>query len=244
MDANDRRSLSSEVTAEAIRLLRSTDLTVGQIAKQVGASLAWAYGLKEKHFPERQRAGKLAPPDDADGCRTCTRCKLKKPFSEYRARSDSAGGLSRTCRACDAETGRSLRESAERRHDPANVVPEKKCSKCKLLKPASEFRPKKTATGGLRSRCRSCEIDDTREMKYGIDRREFDALMKAQGGRCAICKRPFSGVGAKQTHVDHDHVTGRVRGLLCYTCNVGIGYFNDSVAMLEHAIAYLKKDSP
>lgn len=70
----------------------------------------------------------------------------------------------------------------------------------------------------------------------------FDALLKKQGGRCAICwVIPTKGIGREtKLAVDHCHATGRVRGLLCMNCNVGLGLFKDSQARLAMAIAYLR----
>lgn len=66
---------------------------------------------------------------------------------------------------------------------------------------------------------------------------EYDRLLNLQGGGCAIC-------GAFPTErslaVDHDHDTGRIRGLLCMRCNTGIGHFEDSIPLLEAAIDYLE----
>jgi hypothetical protein len=80
--------------------------------------------------------------------------------------------------------------------------------------------------------------------KFGITLDQFNAAMKAQGGVCAICKRPSKTLHAsgkvKDLAVDHDHETGRFRGLLCTSCNNGLGRFKDSPDLLAAAIAYLK----
>lgn len=73
--------------------------------------------------------------------------------------------------------------------------------------------------------------------KYGLTMEDFAAMIVAQGNACAISKTPF-GPGSKIC-VDHDHVTGRVRGLLCDSCNKGLGAFSDEVERLQSAIAYL-----
>lgn len=76
------------------------------------------------------------------------------------------------------------------------------------------------------------------ETTYGITADEYDALYRAQGGRCAICRR---ATGAKRRlAVDHDHDTGLVRGLLCKTCNYKIlGHLRDDPEALQRAIDYL-----
>lgn len=70
---------------------------------------------------------------------------------------------------------------------------------------------------------------------YNIDFAERDALLDKQDGRCAICH-----VEMDTPCIDHDHETGKVRGLLCQTCNTGLGMFRDSVRNLASAIVYLQ----
>ena len=75
--------------------------------------------------------------------------------------------------------------------------------------------------------------------RYGISVEDYERLFLQQDGRCAICLIPFSG----KAHIDHDHETGVVRGLLCRPCNVGLGHFGDSVEGLMRAVAYLERNS-
>jgi hypothetical protein len=82
--------------------------------------------------------------------------------------------------------------------------------------------------------------------KYGLTIKQFDDMMDQQNGVCAICGRPPATDGWRtvtRLHVDHDHVTGRVRGLLCDTCNRGLGYFHDDLVKLELAKQYLIRTS-
>lgn len=72
---------------------------------------------------------------------------------------------------------------------------------------------------------------------YGISLAERDAMLSAQGNCCAICKA--TSPGKKDWHVDHDHKTRVVRGVLCGGCNPGIGHFDDSPPVLLAAIHYL-----
>jgi hypothetical protein len=73
---------------------------------------------------------------------------------------------------------------------------------------------------------------------YGMTLEEFNKLVETQGNACAICSTSIPG-GRGTWHVDHDHKTGKVRGLLCNACNVGLGYFKDSMDNLNNAILYL-----
>lgn len=72
---------------------------------------------------------------------------------------------------------------------------------------------------------------------YEITRAEHRRLLDLQQHRCAICDQPPPPPTV--LHIDHDHETGEVRGLLCRACNLGLGFFIDDIDRLEHAIAYL-----
>jgi len=71
---------------------------------------------------------------------------------------------------------------------------------------------------------------------YGITIEDYDEMVEAQEGRCLICIEPTD-----KLVVDHDHETGKVRGLLCSACNTGIGHLKDSTERLFSAIDYLTK---
>jgi hypothetical protein len=76
---------------------------------------------------------------------------------------------------------------------------------------------------------------------FGISADEYDELLARQGGKCAICgEKPER---AASLHLDHDHVTGEVRAILCLSCNQGIGKFRDDPELLERAARYLRGDS-
>ena len=75
--------------------------------------------------------------------------------------------------------------------------------------------------------------------RYGLTPRDYDRLLAAQGNRCEICGTPVEP--GKRLHVDHDHETGKVRGLLCGNCNRGLGLYKDSPVYLANAITYLEK---
>lgn len=75
--------------------------------------------------------------------------------------------------------------------------------------------------------------------RYGMELETFLSMLEKQNGRCAICNNIFRA--DKDTNVDHCHVTGKTRALLCFKCNVGIGRFNDSIELVEKALEYLKK---
>lgn len=135
------------------------------------------------------------------------------------------------------------------------------CSSCKQQKEKVLFHKNKNAKDGLNSRCVECTLEYNRERyrknkgrakdyqreywlknnrritlsKYGLTEDDFSDMLKTQGGRCAICEKVPDTI----LYVDHCHLTGRVRGLLCRACNTSLGNFEDDVARLQKAIDYL-----
>lgn len=107
---------------------------------------------------------------------------------------------------------------------------------------AREYRKNGRATVPKAPRRTKEEIAESKRRawvkhKYGIEYLEYDAMIEAQDGKCAICGEP--PVGRKHLDVDHCHETGKVRGLLCYPCNRGIGNLGDDSNRVMAAAAYL-----
>ena len=77
---------------------------------------------------------------------------------------------------------------------------------------------------------------------YGLTPEDYQRMVVEQDGRCAACGEPPTGAGhCGRLHIDHDHETGDIRGLLCVTCNQGLGQFKDSPARLRLAAMYLER---
>jgi len=78
--------------------------------------------------------------------------------------------------------------------------------------------------------------------KYGLTEAQFYDLLDKQDGKCGICEIGISGIinRYRLAHVDHCHSTGKVRGLLCRKCNVGIGMFGDGHEVASKAVEYLQ----
>lgn len=74
--------------------------------------------------------------------------------------------------------------------------------------------------------------------KYGLTPSTFDSMLADQGGLCAICKT--GDPGKRGWHVDHDHQTGLVRGILCRECNLGLGFLGDTAETVAAAAKYLE----
>ena len=127
----------------------------------------------------------------------------------------------------------------------------KRCVKCEQQLSRDKFYVRKE-TGRPASWCKRCIYKANRErrladggraqgvslrrFRYGLEPADIEAMAQEQGHRCAICRRER---GSRDLHIDHDHATGRVRGLLCPSCNMGLGQFRDSDEMLMAAITYL-----
>lgn len=78
---------------------------------------------------------------------------------------------------------------------------------------------------------------------YGLELEQVEALFNDQNGQCAICKHALVLGGKSGAKVDHDHVTNRVRGILCSRCNTALGSFRDDTNVLAAAISYLVKSN-
>ena len=85
-----------------------------------------------------------------------------------------------------------------------------------------------------------------RKRWYGLEHDDYLKMLEKQNNVCAICCKPESVVNpsgeTKPLSVDHDHATGKVRGLLCSACNQAIGLFKDDIKTLQSAILYLEED--
>src|SRR5678810_15646 len=69
-------------------------------------------------------------------------------------------------------------------------------------------------------------------IRFGLSQDEYDAMEQVQGGLCATCRRPEESGWARRLHIDHDHDTGKVRGLLCGKCNTCLGGFNENIEVM------------
>ena len=123
----------------------------------------------------------------------------------------------------------------------------KRCVQCKEWKDLDGFAVNSGTRDGLKTRCRHCERDRLVSQRYGISAAEYWRLHTAQQGRCAICGEGSKDPNGRELAVDHDRsccpsdkACGQcVRGLLCSTCNMGIGLLRDSPTVLAAAIKYL-----
>lgn len=131
-------------------------------------------------------------------------------------------------------------------HRYIDEVEVKRCSSCHLWLPLSLFYVDLIKKDGLNGQCKQChlnygrahDINNRLKRQFNITPEEYVAMVESQGGVCAICGGP---PGKKRLAVDHNHKTGKVRGLLCGNCNTSLGGFMDSRDLLIKAVAYLDK---
>jgi hypothetical protein len=184
-------------------------------------------------------------------------CGLLKPLDEFGDHSRSKSGILRKrsiCKSCRAGLSR---VKTVRKYYRLRIVASpicKMCSGCKLLKPLEDFS--KSTSKALQSRCKHCSAMSGREWvaanpekrensilisKYGITLEEKDGLRARSGNRCELCG--LAPKTSKSLHIDHDHKTGKVRGLLCSWCNTALGRFHDSPSevkrWLDKVVKYL-----
>lgn len=132
----------------------------------------------------------------------------------------------------------------------------KVCPQCGQAKGWEAFNRDASNSDGLAGWCRACQafqrrggakaaakraVEQYRRRAYGLSPSDYEAMVLAQGGVCCICG--LVNRSGRALAVDHDHATGTVRGLLCDSCNTGLGHFRDSETNLRRAISYLR-DAP
>ena len=120
---------------------------------------------------------------------------------------------------------------------------------CKIIKPMTDFGLCKNRYFDYGYVCKQCRREHARRNStiiYGITMNDYNDILLKQGGGCAICGKMEQIVlkeNGKSTRlsIDHNHSTGKVRGILCRKCNMGIGQFNEDVILLTKAVEYLKQ---
>ncbi|GHJ04172.1 endonuclease VII domain-containing protein [Streptomyces olivaceus] len=170
----------------------------------------------------------------------CSRCQESKPRTSFASNKSVRDGLQAYCRECSAKYYRQ-RQSAMGRtvREKVPVSPgHKHCRGCGEVKPHSEWHRKTSAPDGLASRCKACKAatDPAGHLrrKYGLTEAQRDEMVASQAGLCAICLK------APAVQVDHCHETGRVRGVLCFNCNSGLGLLRDDPEAMYRAADYLE----
>ncbi len=181
---------------------------------------------------------------DPPGLKECPDCGETKSRAEFRRNGHRPDGLSFYCRVCfskrdkeayrrrQAQKGRIVRERVS--------VPDghKGCPHCEEVKPLSEWPRNRQSSDDYGSYCKTCHgvrsARDYLRRTYKLESKDVRVLIRQQAGMCPIC------LGARPEHVDHDHATGAIRGVLCFNCDAALGQFKDRPDVLRRAAAYVE----
>jgi hypothetical protein len=152
----------------------------------------------------------------------CPRCKNSKPLSFWGRNKARSDGLNSYCRECCNEL-----HSLRRKSRP----------------PGEHYKRYRETSRKATRRYLIANPNYGREQKlkanYGITLDQYNQILAKQNNLCSICEKPNKH--KRRLNVDHDHITGVVRGLLCHHCNTSLGGFGDSIEVLARAIKYLEE---
>ncbi len=157
----------------------------------------------------------------------CIKCLIKKSKNEFYTSSTSKDNLSRYCKICDRDIKTKYRKNnKERIKNYSKKYRESHKQQIKESTTTQEYKKQ----------------NKERSLKYlyNLDIKKYNDILILQNNSCKICNISFQKT---KICVDHDHLTGKIRGLLCRKCNTGIGLFNDSIILLNKATIYLSQIS-
>lgn len=162
--------------------------------------------------------------------RLCAVCKAEKPLTEFwrPATEKNKGYHSTRCWGCV--------QLGQDRDSP------RECNYCKITKPVGDFYLHSKG-GSVMRKCKACFIRLGTLGKYQLSIGQFNSLIEQQNGKCDICGCSMGQTRYTQPCVDHNHSTGKVRGILCHGCNTALGFLKESPIRLAAALAYLEKHS-
>ena len=162
----------------------------------------------------------------------CKKCGALKPLDEFYRCAGTRDGHRGDCKPCNLAA----------KHDRYMANPAKVKAQVKRWQQANAERVNATqrlrrAKPEVKLQARAAHL----MRKFGLTLEEYDAMLEAQGGGCFICGRPPRE--DISLHVDHDHSTGRVRGILCFSCNNALADFQDDPSLLRKAACYVTSNS-
>ena len=145
--------------------------------------------------------------------KVCSICKQEKQITEFGKDTSRKDGLKYQCKECV-------------------------CAYSK--KSYTKFKKRHVATGTKYAKNNKDRIRFNRFKRlYGITKEEYFKKLENQNNKCAICGCDLNDIVL--THIDHNHISGKVRDILCTYCNIGLGYFKENLNTLKNAIIYIEK---
>lgn len=171
----------------------------------------------------------------------CTKCRLIKSTEDFYLRPGSQSKPHSWCKECEAQRRKAYyqlnkaelyEKQKERQQDNSPAGKERRRRRKERERTAHRNNPQKKEEQRLKIKSKDLH------KKYKITHLQYQERLDAQGQRCTICMVDLD-LG-RDTHVDHDHTTGEIRGILCKNCNTGLGQFKDSPELLRRAALYLE----
>lgn len=156
----------------------------------------------------------------------CTKCKLTLPVADFHKDKSKKTGLRERCKSCRCK------------HKSGSL--EKKCIAC-----GDSFKINNTNAKAQKYCGVACQ---KYHIRYGISEYEYEDMLISCENKCMICGEKEKAIDKRTGKkyalaIDHCHDSGKVRGILCSSCNIGIGLFNDNVDKLKNAINYLNNSN-
>jgi Recombination endonuclease VII len=166
----------------------------------------------------------------------CNRCNESKDFTQFHKKKFVENQYYAYCKKCNNIMSNEWKKAHREKVRQKYKIYYRKNSE-KIIKDCRQWRkenPHKV-------------LDINLKRNYGITLEQYKILFTKQNGKCAICKKEESLFDTrykkiKRLCVDHCHNTGKVRGLLCHNCNIGIGLFEDSKENMQNAVKYLESN--
>lgn len=163
-------------------------------------------------------------------CRKCSACKETLEYGLFQSDSSRKDGISYECKSCKSKRSKTYRANNKKTISESG----KKWYVSNKEKCAENSRKWHEKNIGKKR-------DKHLKKTYGINLVEYTKMVCDQNGLCLICNNPPTGSGRyEELFVDHDHVTGKVRGLLCNGCNTALGMVKESTDTLSNMIDYIK----
>lgn len=166
--------------------------------------------------------------------KVCIKCGVSKPLIEFGTRTRNSHGKRGRCKECE-KADRKVYFSTPGAEEKSRAAAKQwywKNREASIARQAKWVREHQDHVLAYRRR-KLLE-------KYGITPQEYDKLLAEQDGRCKICASAKPGPFERNFYVDHCHETGKVRGLLCGSCNLAIGQFDDNPGTLRRAALYVE----
>jgi hypothetical protein len=161
------------------------------------------------------------------GLKICGRCRIEQPVENFGLHSKAFDKLQNDCNVCKREIIAEWRRKN----------PEKSAAIAKTWSDKNREKVNACARRNYKKYAVQ-QSERKKQKKYGLSPEAMSALKISQDGKCPGCLKGLLILG---NHIDHDHKTGKVRGIMCQKCNMSLGLMNDDPEILERLANYLRK---